>query len=105
MELVDSKLGTKFKKEEAMRIIKVALLCTNPSPALRPTMSAAVSMLEGRTDVNEIIREPNFYGDEMRFNSLTEFDQVKLQRSETHSLIQSSDSIFKGSSSTSAHDL
>jgi hypothetical protein len=47
MELVDPKLGSEFNKEEAIRMIKVALLCTNPSPALRPTMSAVVSMLEG----------------------------------------------------------
>ncbi|XP_022715707.1 probable LRR receptor-like serine/threonine-protein kinase At1g07650 isoform X2 [Durio zibethinus] len=105
MELVDPKLGTKFNKEEAMRIIKVAMLCTNPSPALRPTMSAVVSMFEGRTDVHEIIREPSPYGDEMRFKSLTEIDQVILQSSETQSLLQSSDSKCIGSSSTSALDL
>ncbi|XP_040971661.1 probable LRR receptor-like serine/threonine-protein kinase At1g07650 [Gossypium hirsutum] len=105
LDLVDPKLGTKFDKEEAMRIIKVALLCTNPSPALRPTMSEVVSMLEGRNDVHEIISEPSSYGDGMRFKSLTEFDQVILQRSENTSIIQSSGSACIGSSSTSAHDL
>ncbi|CAI9760140.1 unnamed protein product [Fraxinus pennsylvanica] len=39
MELVDPRLGSNFDKEEAERMIKVALLCTNPSPALRPTTS------------------------------------------------------------------
>ncbi|XVF25582.1 hypothetical protein REPUB_Repub13aG0224400 [Reevesia pubescens] len=105
MELVDPKLGTKFNKEEAMRIIKIALLCTNPSPALRPTMSAVVSMLEGRTVVHEIIKEPSVDGVEMRCKSLSEFDQVILQRSETHSLLQSLDFPCIGSSSTSSHDL
>ncbi|XVF25580.1 hypothetical protein REPUB_Repub13aG0224200 [Reevesia pubescens] len=105
MELVDPKLGTKFNKEEAMRIIKIALLCTNPSPALRPTMSAVVSMLEGRTVVHEIIKEPSLDGVEMRFKSLSEFDQVILQRSEPHSVLQSLDSTYIGSSSTSSHDL
>ncbi|PPS18127.1 hypothetical protein GOBAR_AA02455 [Gossypium barbadense] len=105
LDLVDPKLGTKFDKEEAMRIIKVALLCTNPSPALRPTMSEVVNMLEGRNDVHEIISEPSSYGDGMRFKSLTEFDQVILQRSENTSIIQSSGSACIGSSSTSAHDL
>jgi hypothetical protein len=46
MELVDPKLGSEFNKEEAIRMIKVALLCTNPSPALRPTMSAVVSVTQ-----------------------------------------------------------
>ncbi|KAK8592445.1 hypothetical protein V6N13_063023 [Hibiscus sabdariffa] len=105
LELVDPKLDTKFDKEEAIRIIKVALLCTNPSPALRPTMSGVVSMLEGHVDVHEIIRESSSYGDDVRFKSLTDFDQIILQRSGPHSLIQSSDSIYIGSSSTSAHNL
>ncbi|KAL4311332.1 hypothetical protein GQ457_01G041520 [Hibiscus cannabinus] len=105
LELVDPKLNTKFDKEEAIRIIKVALLCTNTSPALRPTMSGVVSMLEGHVDVHEIIRESSSYGDDMRLKSLTDFDQIILQRSGPHSLIQSSDSIYIGSSSTSAHNL
>ena len=45
MELVDPELGFEFSKEEALIIIKVALLCINPSPTLRPTMTAEVSML------------------------------------------------------------
>lgn len=36
-------------------MIKIALLCTNKSPALRPTMSEVVNMLDGRTK----IKEPN----------------------------------------------
>ncbi|XP_030972528.1 probable LRR receptor-like serine/threonine-protein kinase At1g07650 isoform X2 [Quercus lobata] len=46
MELVDPELGSEFSKEEAIIMIKVALLCINPSAALRPTMTAVVSMLE-----------------------------------------------------------
>lgn len=30
-----------------MRMLELALLCTNPSPTLRPHMSSVVSMLEG----------------------------------------------------------
>nr|GLL45896.1 probable LRR receptor-like serine/threonine-protein kinase At1g07650 isoform X1 [Ipomoea trifida] len=53
MELIDPRLGSDLDKEEALRMIKVALLCTNPSPALRPSMSAVVNMLEGRDDILE----------------------------------------------------
>ncbi|XP_059435623.1 probable LRR receptor-like serine/threonine-protein kinase At1g07650 isoform X2 [Corylus avellana] len=88
MELVDSKLGSKFN-EEAVRMIKVALLCANSSPALRPTMSAVVNMLEGRTVVHELITDPSIYGEELRFKALTHpFDMVN----EADSLIQSLDS-------------
>ena len=48
IELVDPRLGSNFKKREVMRMIYVALLCTNVSPASRPTMSSVVSMLEGK---------------------------------------------------------
>ncbi|KAF2302939.1 hypothetical protein GH714_011404 [Hevea brasiliensis] len=55
MELVDARLGSQFNKEEAVRMIKVALLCTFSSPALRPTMSEVVRMLEGRASVHELV--------------------------------------------------
>ncbi|KAJ7947197.1 putative Kinase [Quillaja saponaria] len=55
MELVDEKLGSEINKVEAERMIKVALLCTNPSVAVRPTMSEVVSMLEGKTSIPDIV--------------------------------------------------
>ncbi|XP_048322233.2 probable leucine-rich repeat receptor-like serine/threonine-protein kinase At3g14840 isoform X2 [Ziziphus jujuba] len=70
MELVDPRLGSEFNKEEAIRMIKIALLCHNPSPALRPTMSSVVSMLEGRSTVHELIMDPSIYGDKLRFEAL-----------------------------------
>lgn len=53
MELVDPKLGTEFNVKEALVMIKVALLCTNPSYILRPSMSAVVGMLERGRGVEE----------------------------------------------------
>ncbi|XP_016648166.1 PREDICTED: probable LRR receptor-like serine/threonine-protein kinase At1g07650 [Prunus mume] len=107
MELVDPKLGSEFNKEEAMRMIKVALLCTNPSPALRPTMSAVVSMLEGRAIVHELNINPSIYCDEMRFKSLRDESNLSVQQSwcETQSLIYLSDARGTTSSSSSVQDL
>ncbi|XP_059435603.1 probable leucine-rich repeat receptor-like serine/threonine-protein kinase At3g14840 isoform X6 [Corylus avellana] len=109
MELVDPKLGSELNKEEASRMIKVALLCTNPSPALRPTMSAVVSMLEGQTIVDEVTMDPSIYGDEMGFSALRhQFDQlqpVPMSSSGTESLIHSSVATWVGSSSTSGQDI
>ncbi|KFK35730.1 hypothetical protein AALP_AA4G029200 [Arabis alpina] len=51
LELVDMDLGTNFSKKEAKRMLDIALLCTNPSPTLRPPMSSVVSMLEGKSKV------------------------------------------------------
>ncbi|XP_060194548.1 probable leucine-rich repeat receptor-like serine/threonine-protein kinase At3g14840 isoform X2 [Lycium barbarum] len=53
MELVDETLGSDLNNDEALRMINVALLCINPSPALRPTMSAVVSILEDHIDLPE----------------------------------------------------
>ncbi|GLU22795.1 hypothetical protein SLE2022_388430 [Rubroshorea leprosula] len=93
MELVDPRLGTEFNKEEAIRMTNVALLCTNPSPALRPIMSAVVSMLEGKTHVPELILDPTIFGDGSRLSALrNQFNQILLQsKSGSCSLIQSSD--------------
>ena len=102
--LVDPKLGSNFNKEEVARMIKVALQCTNPSPALRPNMSAVVSMLEGRTLVHELIMDPSVYGDQLRFQALTEYiDHLRTPSSkESESLLNSSSTARFGSSSSSA---
>nr|POF08864.1 isoform 2 of probable lrr receptor-like serine/threonine-protein kinase [Quercus suber]POF08865.1 isoform 2 of probable lrr receptor-like serine/threonine-protein kinase [Quercus suber] len=107
IELVDPELGSEFSKEEVLRMIKVALLCTNTSPALRPTMTAVVSMLEGQTVVDEVARDPGIYGDEWRFEALRDqFGQSpQLNSVEDQGLFQSANPTWIGSSSTSAHDL
>jgi hypothetical protein len=109
MELVDPQLGSELNKEEAIRMIKVALLCINPSPALRPTMSTVVSMLEGKTIVDEVTIDPSIYGDELRFSALKDqFEQLQRAPTSTsgaESLLHSSDMTWVGSSSTSGQDL
>lgn len=51
LELVDPALGSDFSRDEALQMLKLALLCTSISPTLRPNMSAVVSMLEGKTPI------------------------------------------------------
>ncbi|KAM4114496.1 hypothetical protein ACJW30_04G072400 [Castanea mollissima] len=51
LELVDPRLGSSYSPEEAMRMLSLGLLCTNPSPTLRPSMSSVVSMIEGKCAV------------------------------------------------------
>ena len=98
MDLVDPKLGSNFSKEEAVRMVKVALLCTNPSPTLRPTMSAVESILGGQTSVHELIMDPSIYADDTRFKVLRDyFYQIMGQGSgDTQSLIHSSDATWIG---------
>ncbi|KAE9617049.1 putative protein kinase RLK-Pelle-DLSV family [Lupinus albus] len=51
LDLVDPSLGSRYSSVEAMRMLSLALLCTNPSPTLRPPMSSVVRMLEGKTPI------------------------------------------------------
>ncbi|GAB2284351.1 hypothetical protein Dimus_018807 [Dionaea muscipula] len=51
LELVDPSLGSDYSEEEAMILLNLALLCTNPSPTLRPKMSSVVSMILGEIPV------------------------------------------------------
>lgn len=113
MQIMDEKLGNEFNEEEAKRIIKIALLCTNASPVLRPTMSEVVSMLEGNTVVEELISDPGIFGDEygndLRFKPLKAYHQQvqkKNNEAEKQGKNSTSDALqTEPSTSTSAHDL
>ncbi|CAK9148060.1 unnamed protein product [Ilex paraguariensis] len=80
-EIVDQGLGSKVNKEEAERMVKVALLCTNASPSLRPIMSEVVSMLEGRMSIPDVIPEPSSYTEDLRFKAMRDFRQEKQTQS------------------------
>ncbi|KAH7528112.1 hypothetical protein FEM48_Zijuj05G0037300 [Ziziphus jujuba var. spinosa] len=59
LELVDSRLS-EFDEEEVGRMIRVALLCTQTSPSLRPTMSRVVALLSGDVEVSTEITRPGY---------------------------------------------
>ncbi|XP_058095465.1 probable leucine-rich repeat receptor-like serine/threonine-protein kinase At3g14840 isoform X4 [Magnolia sinica] len=105
MELVDPKLGTDFNMEEAMTMLNVAILCTNSSAVCRPTMSAVVSMLEGRTIAQDLISDPNVSEDDMMFKAIRSKQQHEIHSqsdSQSQSLLM--DGPWTGSA-TSAPDL
>lgn len=57
--LVDPRLA-EFDEDEAMKLIRVALLCTQASSALRPTMSRVVAMLSGNSEIDTTISKPSY---------------------------------------------
>ncbi|TMW92824.1 hypothetical protein EJD97_012526 [Solanum chilense] len=89
-ELIDDKLGSQFSKAEAELIIKVALLCTCATPSLRPVMSEAVGMLEGKRDAPDSIPEANMYTDDLRFQALKDFQQERQNQSASSNQAQCS---------------
>ncbi|KAF7139979.1 hypothetical protein RHSIM_Rhsim06G0241100 [Rhododendron simsii] len=71
VELVDATL-LEFDEEEVKRVIGVALLCTQTSPQLRPSMSRAVAMLSGDIEVSAVTTRPGYLTD-WKFNDTTSF--------------------------------
>ncbi|KAK6797305.1 hypothetical protein RDI58_005007 [Solanum bulbocastanum] len=89
-ELIDDKLGSQFSKVEAERVIKVALLCTSATPSVRPVMSEAVGMLEGKRDAPDSIPETSMYTDDLRFQALKDFQQERQNQSASSNQAQCS---------------
>ncbi|AEE31121.1 Leucine-rich repeat transmembrane protein kinase [Arabidopsis thaliana] len=74
LEIVDRMLEGEFNRSEAVRMIKVALVCTNSSPSLRPTMSEAVKMLEGEIEITQVMSDPGIYGHDWSISKLRDID-------------------------------
>ncbi|KAI3769366.1 hypothetical protein L6452_00467 [Arctium lappa] len=96
LELVDPSLGPKYPKEEAMMMLNLALLCTNPSPTLRPLMSSVVKMLDGKIPVQSPMVKRGAGNPDVMFKA---FDMVP-QDSQTQVSTISTDSLGPRSLST-----
>ncbi|KAK9275911.1 hypothetical protein L1049_023185 [Liquidambar formosana] len=71
IELVDPKLSD-FSEEEIKLVIRVALLCIQTSPTLRPPMSRVVAMLSGDVEVSTVTTKPRYLTD-WNFDESTSF--------------------------------
>ncbi|KAI9121686.1 hypothetical protein K1719_008719 [Acacia pycnantha] len=79
MELVDERIGSYVNESEAEKVLKVALLCTNASPSIRPTMSEVVNMLEGKMEIPNVVPEPGANNEDLRFKALRDLDKWSRQ--------------------------
>ncbi|XP_058221396.1 probable LRR receptor-like serine/threonine-protein kinase At1g53430 isoform X2 [Rhododendron vialii] len=75
LELVDPILGSHYPEEEVMRMLNIALLCTNPSPTLRPLMSSVVSMLEGKSPIQAPLIKRGLPNEDLRFKAFERISQ------------------------------
>ncbi|KAL5774156.1 hypothetical protein ACOSP7_011713 [Xanthoceras sorbifolium] len=100
-------LEDKFNKKEAEKMIRVALLCSNADPAVRPTMSKVVSMLEAQATVQEVASDPSIYGLDLQFKPLKGYYQQIHDESSSGSSAPnfSSKRTGLGSSTTSGSNL
>ncbi|CAN1351717.1 Probable LRR receptor-like serine/threonine-protein kinase At1g07650, partial [Linum perenne] len=70
LELIDPALGSDYSWGEVMLMMNVALLCANASPTLRPTMSQVVSMLEGRTAIQDFLSDPAYSASRAKYKAI-----------------------------------
>ncbi|KAK8553793.1 hypothetical protein V6N13_072731 [Hibiscus sabdariffa] len=79
LQLVDPIIGMNYPEEEAVRFIKVGLLCVQEKARLRPEMSMALKMLSNDVDIElDQISQPGLVADLMN---------IKLgQKTTLHSL-------------------
>ncbi|KAF5949276.1 hypothetical protein HYC85_011269 [Camellia sinensis] len=101
MKLVDSKLGSDFIKKEVIVMINVALLCTNVTPTVRPTMSSVVNMLEGKTVIKELVSDSTIFSHKITLEGMMANLQHSYETYTNDSLIE----MPLTASSSSAADL
>ncbi|WVZ94585.1 hypothetical protein U9M48_040463 [Paspalum notatum var. saurae] len=63
-----------FDSEEALRVIGIALLCTQGSPHQRPPMSRVVKMLTGDIEMAEVVTKPSYITEWQRRGGNTSYD-------------------------------
>jgi len=54
LDTLDSRLGEEYSSSEVELVLKLGLLCSNPTPAARPSMPQLVRFLEGDTTPPEL---------------------------------------------------
>ncbi|MBA0619259.1 hypothetical protein Godav_028466, partial [Gossypium davidsonii] len=88
-----------------MAMINIALLYTNPTASARPLMSSVVSMLEGKTEVQEYLTDTSISSNrQMNAKTMKKLYQ-KLEEDDTD-ISQTKSMLVDGSwTSTSATDL
>ncbi|XP_068499751.1 probable leucine-rich repeat receptor-like serine/threonine-protein kinase At3g14840 isoform X2 [Phaseolus vulgaris] len=101
MDLVDERLGKDFRKDEVVVMINVALLCTQVSSMHRPTMTSVVCMLEGKTNVLEVVLDTS----EVLDGKKLEMQQYYRMREKNITHETQEESISMGETSASMSDI
>ncbi|XP_017436751.1 probable LRR receptor-like serine/threonine-protein kinase RFK1 isoform X1 [Vigna angularis] len=101
--IVDERLGPDLNETELEKVVRIALLCTNASVSLRPTMSEVVNMFEGELDIPDAIPEPSTYSEDLRFKSLRDLHQHRSKQSLSGSSSHTFSSASGGNTHTSSN--
>jgi len=66
---MDPDIESTCSKEEVLRVIEVALLCTQAVPTMRPSMSRVVAMLTGDAEIIPSASRPAYIKD-LQYNNV-----------------------------------
>jgi hypothetical protein len=66
---MDPDIESTCSKEEVLRVIEVALLCTQAVPTMRPKMSRVVAMLTGDAEIIPVASRPAYIKD-LQYNNV-----------------------------------
>ncbi|XP_062088177.1 probable LRR receptor-like serine/threonine-protein kinase At1g53420 isoform X2 [Humulus lupulus] len=69
-DMPDSSMNNIYDTKQVITVLKVAIMCTNISPGVRPTMSQVVSVLMNEKTLEEIFEEDDIF----RYEDFTEDD-------------------------------
>lgn len=86
VQLVDPTLQMNFPEDEAIRFLKLGLLCVQEMAKLRPQMSRAVKILSGEVDIKDSqISEPGLVSDimEIKMGQQQSCDQSTFSKAST----------------------
>ncbi|XP_076894139.1 putative LRR receptor-like serine/threonine-protein kinase At1g56130 [Bidens hawaiensis] len=99
LELMDPSLSS-FNEQEATRMIGVALLCVQASPALRPAMSRVTTMLSGDIEIPVVKTKPSYLTD-WDFDDITNaFDDEEPMPSENTTMMTTTATTTTNTTST-----
>jgi hypothetical protein len=102
MNLVDCTLELNYEEmKEALRVVKIALLCLQQEPDNRPTMARVVAMLQGEAEIIEIVLDDNLEIESMNKAYENTLLSSKITFSSTQCFEEPNVAMLKRSSSSS----
>ncbi|CAK9258986.1 unnamed protein product [Sphagnum jensenii] len=102
MNLVDCTLELNYEEmKEALRVVKIALLCLQQEPDNRPTMARVVAMLQGEAEIMEIVLDDNLEIESMNKAYENTLLSSKITFSSTQCFEEPNVAMLKRSSSSS----
>ncbi|KAL8137694.1 hypothetical protein V2J09_003695 [Rumex salicifolius] len=88
--LVDYALDGMYDPEQATSVLKIALLCTQDDPKLRPSMSTVVKMLTGEVGIDKMdIHKPGLLSDLTQLRIRNESGEKKPKGVDNHTKSES----------------